>query len=289
MECIWEQCRKANNKLDEISANNKYISKRCLFAACLGVILIGLGFSEYFIYSSGHGYPGGTCGQFPKDLTSFTATKKIFSQWKWTYEFEEFDGKIEQVCPSSQRDVNVIVGDKLAVRSDGKILSTVSKTYINDCDGKRNMTMRTGGIFDTIINGNKIVVSFELRDNSDKIVAYVDGRHFFNDNIDVKNVDGFVVANMRRNKFSTSWKWIFTISIPNHPGSDPRVLSMIAGRKSFGDDDEKTDICNQYFTQVAWTFLFCGICICMCFSGFLYSSGVCQRVSTKVRTVSAAY
>ncbi len=229
------------------------------------LVLLGFGISEIILWKNRLPYVSGNCTTFP-DLDTFSATKSLSSQWKWKYKFDQFDGKIEHTCPSTQADVNVYVNGKIVARSDGKIATTTSRTYINDCNGKSIYETQTASPWETIINQNKIIVSFLLKDLSNNVLAYVEGEHFFTDDIEIKDVNGNAVANMKRNKLTLSkWKWEFTRIKKGHPGSDPRVLTTIAGKKSFSEDDE-TDVCNKYFYGVAWAFLataiaiFCGSC-----------------------------
>lgn len=260
------------------------------------LVLICFGISVAEIHRRGRAYPGtldtGLCQEFPANLTTFTATKKLMSQWNWRYDFDDFPGKIEHVCPSANHDVNVYVGLEkgksvhLAARSDGKIMTTVTRTYVKDCSGKVLYVMRTGNIGQTIINSNKIIVSFELRDEAEKnVLAYVEGTHFLTDDINILDINGTIVANMKRNTFKTTWKWIFTRHNLNHPGSDPRVLSIIAGRKAFGDNNkvmrrfqflksgsksssssssgssEQSDICNNYYFGVGILLIVIGVLV----------------------------
>ena len=225
------------------------------------LVLFGFGISEIVIYTQGTAYtPNSTdCPLFP-NITQVTATKKIWSQWHWTYEFEEFSGQIRQVCPSLQHDTGVYLDGALVSRSDGKIMSLVSLTYINECHGTKVYNMKTGSVWQAIINSNKIWVSFLLSDaEQDQPLAYVESTSFFNDNIDIKNAQGHIVANLKRKFLQIPRKWQMNRYDPYHPGADLRVLSIIAGTRSFSDTDsdgnDKTDVCNQYFYDLAYTLI----------------------------------
>ena len=52
------------------------------------------------------------------------------------------------------------------------------------------------------------------------------------------------------------------VSNHEHPVGDPLLLQILAGKTSFSDgDNDDTDICNNYFWILAWTFLAVGILI----------------------------
>ena len=253
-------------------------------AICFVAILIGFGISEIVILTEGNKYVtySQECTQFP-NITSFTAEKQIFSQWHWTYKFLQFDGGIEQKCPTLQHDTNIYVNGNLVARSDGKILSLVTLTYVKDCHGNTIYVTRTGNAWETMINGNRIWISFQLMTaDQDQMLAYVDGTHFFNDDINIKSMDGTIVANLQRKYFEVPRKWQFNIYNQNHPGADPRVLSLIAGRRSFtGSKDDDTDVCNSYFFSVGYTLIAILSVIFIIFCIFIYyyikNQNCCQR------------
>lgn len=124
-----------------------------------------------------------TCPQFPTNLTYFELRKQIWKQWKWEYDLaapkfvndslhDNFSfgtkDEAEQKCPTATHDVEIHLNGKLAARTDGKILTTVSKNYIRDCHGSVMFQTKTASTFHTIINGNDIIVSFELWDKTGK-------------------------------------------------------------------------------------------------------------------------
>ncbi len=251
--------------------------KRITIGICIFVVLFGFAMSLVGIYDDSinvYRSSSTTCPNYMKmNLTSFsmnltnfaipsefTATKSLLSQWNWKYEVNDFDGQIKQRCPTTQHDVDVYINGYFAGRSDGKILSTVSEIDINDCHNSRLYTARTGDFFQTVINGNKIWVSFELRDLDGNTIAYVDSKKFFTTNIDIKNTQGVVVANLYRG-INFPWKWDFNLYDQTAHGANPIVLMILAGHSSFSDDDNSTDICNSYFWGVTWTLVALGSCI----------------------------
>lgn len=253
--------------------------KVLLIAACavLSVLCIfGLGISEIVIYSDGTKYPGGECGMFPQNMTSITATKNIWSQWNWKYDFEK--GKIEQACPTIKHDVNVFYDGKLVSRSRGEIFSTVSETTIYNCKGNKIYQTRTGDLFQTIINGNKIMVSYELRDRDNKILAYVEGKYLLTDEISIISTrTNKVVAKLSRNKWSMKWKWDIEIIDVDDEASNPVCLLTIAGQRSFGENAKKTDGCNNYFYGIAYFFLVVAVVIVVT-GGFVFYDKVISKM-----------
>ena len=249
-------------------SDNKYTIGAIVLAV---VALVGFGISEIAIHSKGTAYSSSDCPSFPANLTSWTATKQYLSQWNWEYQFDQFDGYIYQKCPTLTHDAKVKLGGALTAVSDGKVFSVLSENYIRDCKGNVLFLCRTGDVFETLINKNKIQVSFELRDSAGATtLAYVAGTHFFSDTIELLDATdanpGTPVATLSRKILAIPWKWEFTIHQPNHPASDPRLLSLMAGKKAFSDSDDSTDVCNQYFWGVAYLFLaiaiiiFLGLC-----------------------------
>ncbi len=256
-----------------ISSNlllKKYIGL-FIFIIVLILSIIGLGISEAVIFSEGTNYPSGDCGIFPTNITSFSPKKDLTSLWKWTYNFSinNKKGKIQRVCPSlKNEDTNIFYDGHLVARSMGEILSTVSKTHIRDCHGNVIYVVRTGNLFDTIINGNKIYVSYELRDKSEKnILGYVSGTNLINNDIKItSSKTGETVAKLYRNKFSLVWNWDIDIIDPDDEAANPIALSALAGQVSFGENNSgkkhsDNDTCNTYFYVVAYIFLGIGILI----------------------------
>jgi hypothetical protein len=238
--------------------------KEILIVGAIFLILLGFGISEIVIYEGrDHSLSGDhDCPEIER-LDKFTAEKQLWDQWHWTYKIQEYSGRIEHYCPTLKHDVNIFYEGKFAGRSDGKIVTAVSKTYIKDCHGKIKYTVRTGDVFETIVNGNKIFVSFELRlGNEDEVVAYADQTNFFSNHIVLRNTDGDKVSELERDLVTVSlWTWEIKVLDHDHPAGDPLLLQILAGKTAFSDDDDSTDICNNYFWILAWAFLAVGILI----------------------------
>lgn len=230
-------------------ANSKNTSNNICIVCC-GLIVIsaivGIGISITTIYANGTSYLSEDefCGVFPANLTSFTVVKDIWAQWHWEYDFKEFEGSIQQQCPTGKHSVNVFVSDSLSVRAERQIFSLYDEADIKDCHGNLLWVIRTGDVWDTIINGNKIKVSFELRNAANNLLAYSTGTNFLSNEIVINDLDGNQVAKMEKQFFEIPWHWDITITDHTHPVADPRVVSAIAGLVSFSG--KQTDSCNNY-------------------------------------------
>ena len=75
--------------------------------------------------------------------------------------------------------------------------------------------------------------------------------NFFDDDFLIKDINGNSIARLNRNIWAIPWYWEFKIYNKTSPGADMRVLSVLAGTKSFekSGDNDGGDVCNQYF----WT------------------------------------
>ena len=242
------------------------MKEKIAVAVCIALVVIGFGISVAVIhgeqdYSLSHHED---CPEFPH-LDKFIAEKRLWDQWHWTYKVKEYSGRIEHYCPTVKHDVNVFLEGKFAGRSDGKIVTAVSKTYIKDCHGKIKYTVRTGDIFETIINGNKIFVSFELRmGNEGEVVAYADQTNFFSNHIVLRDKEGNKVSELERDLVTLSlWTWVIRVKDHDHSAGDPLLLQILAGKTAFSDDDDATDICNSYFWTVSWIVLAVVILACI--------------------------
>ncbi len=219
-------------------------------------LIFGLGISVVIIYTERNDYAGKgeTCPTVSL-LDRVVAEKKLLKQWHWTYKVQEYNAQFEQYCPTTQHDVNVFVDGKFAMRSDGKIVTTLSTTHILDCHGDVVYTTRTANIFDTIINGNKIFVSFELRSGNEHgdIIAYADQTNFFSNEVKIRDIHGNLIVEMNRNLLTFSpYTWEYKFHNQTHPAANILMLMTITGKVSFSDSDDSTDVCNSYFWGVSW-------------------------------------
>lgn len=135
---------------------------------------------------------------------------------------------------------------QIAGRTDGKILTTVSKTNILDCHGDRifitgapflvqsvyNRTRvcacrdafflnlsETGSPWSTFINNVLMKVAYVVYASNGTQLAYVDGTTFISDTIVVKDpVTKNAVATLYRDKVTlSSWVWQITVAQLDHP------------------------------------------------------------------------
>ena len=244
---------------------------KCILSIILLIIcVIGLGITDIAIYSKSKKVGTYPCPLLnPKNLTTYTATKDLWSQWNWRYDFDQFTGSIKQQCPTTNHDT-VLESGTLVAYTDKKTFSIYSTNYIRDCTGEAMFITKTGSIFETIINKNKIIVSFEITDLNDNPIAYVDGTHLFVDTITLLDIYGNNIAKLYRNKIDVTWQWIFTVYNSNHDASNSIILASLAGMKSFSDIDNKYDTCNTFFWYVLYGFIVLAMLIVLTLSFAIY-------------------
>lgn len=179
----------------------------------IGVIIILGYFIDLSVHRDKSVSGNAECTIIPQADT-YTVVKQPFSQWHWTYKKNNL--KVEQNCPSVNHDANVLYDGAYVGGTDAKILSLVSKTLLRDCHGKTMFVLRTGDAFGTIVNGNNILVNYEVRDLNDTVIAYSTGTHFITDEIKLSSITGNTIADMRRNKLSFDWTWTIEVFDQDH-------------------------------------------------------------------------
>jgi hypothetical protein len=209
--------------------------------------------------------------------------KELLSQFHWTYALKSNnDYKIEMICPTiTRKDAKLVKNGNIISYSDGQIyaydesiFNKISKMNIRNPHGKTIFIVRSGNLFETIINKNKIKVSLEVRDENNTVIGYSKETNWgVEQKIKIKNIYGDNVIKFSRNKLKLSeWKWkIEEIDESSNYKElkDPRMITMIIGRISFHDED-KTDGCNKLF-EALWVISIIGlIATLFFFIGLIY-------------------
>lgn len=245
---------------------SKIPCQQCLIIVGVIVCIVGFGISEVVIFTNGIKYLSSDtiCKRFPTNLTNVEANKILSSQWNWAYKKENFNQgntftiKIQQKCPTATHDANVYLNGDLVARTDGKIITATSTVNINDCHGDTLFVFKTSDFGQVILNQNKVFVNKQIETTNHVILGYVKGKDFFiNNDITILDIHGNTVAEITRNKLSLTWVWKFAIHDNHSPLADIRLLASIAGKQAFGEEDDKTDVCNNYFWYLAWTLIGC--------------------------------
>jgi hypothetical protein len=128
--------------------------------------------------------PVGSIGVTDEQLqsfgTSYTFRKKLVYQWHWTYVLEnDKRWRIEQLCPTLKHDAKLVFDhdNRIAALSDhkiyayeGSVWNTISKMLIRDGSGNVIYVVRSGNLFQTLVNRNKIWVTLEIKDGNDDLL-----------------------------------------------------------------------------------------------------------------------
>lgn len=266
------------------------MGKRLSAAGCVAVVIaIFLGFcaAELAIWLSGEYKPlpaATACQAVPVNTTTGAVTtlrfqKDIWSRWHWKYVGRDgINGEFQQRCPSITHDAELTLNGNVAGRTNGKLLTTISKTAVLDCHGDQAFEWDSGSAIQTFINSFQIDAKYLIRKQG-TLVAYVDSTNFFSTDIVLRDalstdrVDGNfpVVAELTRNKLSTSeWNWYLTIRNGSHPASDPLLLTMLAGQRSFSENSKSTDMCNEFFKTVGYLLIAVIVLVFVVIGGLTY-------------------
>jgi uncharacterized protein YxjI len=246
----------------------------------IGLAIVGLGFSLVGIAVDGQKarFDPGVCPNIDinqNNITDFELKKQlsISGEWHWTYSdpIGPYSIKLQQVCYSIEHDVIMSINGHVSLTTDGKILSTTSKIYVNDCNGDHVYTITTGSFWLSLLNTNRIEVSFQLQDRFGQTLMYVAGTDYFSimSKYSFVDINGTELASVEKDITIFPWTWKFHIRQPNSPVLDLRVLALVAAHSSFseggtdsnGSHVDTTDICNNY---IFWTAIIVGI------TGFVY-------------------
>lgn len=235
-------------------------SEFCIIYWIFFILALGFGISVIVLFDQGKAYTSRSedCPVILEPNPApyphlYSSREQILdSIWNWKYRLNDpLSGEIRQVCLSLTHDAELRTGGgHLIARTDGQVWSTISKTYIRDCHGDIVYVLRTGDVFQTLVNGVWIDVSFELRDASQTtVLAYVAGRSFLTESFDLIDArTGVVTASMARNLIDIVVEWHYIIRTN---ATEPWLMFILSGRHSFWqegrkDNGQKMDTCNQY-------------------------------------------
>lgn len=239
-----------------------------LCCAVVVVVMVGFMIAELAIWVGGKysvAPEGDVCPSIPLNtstggVTHFAFQKDLWSRWHWRYNGEgAIKGKIEQRCPSFTHDVELSLNGKTAGRTDGKLASYISTTFVQDCHGEEVFEWDSGNMIQTFINKFRINAKYIIRRRG-VIIAFVDSTEFFETTIILKDADPVwnghwpEIARMNRKKLTLSaWTWEFTVTNASHPACDGLLLTSLAGQRSFSEgNDDATDMCNGFFRGVGY-------------------------------------
>lgn len=195
------------------------------------------------------------CSSFPRNVSYIELNKKItFWNWIYTITIGGATGEVQMRCPSVMHDMDVHFGNQPIGRTNGKIASLISEINITDCHNNVLYIVRTGDAFETLINMNKIYVTFEVRTPYDnQIVFYVKKITFITSDFDIYDVNGSSVATIKQNKFQdlfnfNTWTWHINVTKQT---INPLIVSFIASHHAFSetnkDGNYTYDGCNQFY------------------------------------------
>lgn len=234
---------------------------RCLIISTCGCLIsilgiIGFALSRFIIYQKGRELPhfAYSCGSFPPNITSFSASKQVLSQWQWKYSFEQFDGYIMHHCP--HRGVDIYVDGQLSAHGVNEGVGADKIVTLFDCHENKIAEIRIGKR-QTNILGKPIDTGMEIRSRRGNVVALTDGHHDWTDTVAIQDIFGNEIAYLERRKYSLDWIWEFTIFDTLQLGADPRILSVLAGEFAF-DSTSHSDSCNNFYNLAHWLEWICG-------------------------------
>lgn len=250
--------------------------KTKLIAGTIGlavVCIVGLGIADAVIYSK---RPAGSLTKDSCPSVSFSSPfemeKSILNQWSWTYTIGN-DAWVNMQCPTSTRDSALYKDNKLVAWTDGKLLDLNSKTYINDCTGKKLFTIQTSDIWQTLANGNRILTYYQIFDSNNQQVGFITNQNLFDSNVRIADMNNNNVATLTLSYLSIPWKWNINIVNSTSVMADMRLLTLLAGKSAFKKSaDKDNDMCNQFFFGVATLFAVIAgfLVLAICFVGYQF-------------------
>lgn len=242
------------------------------------ILLLGFGISVVVIYTNGMKFES---EQYPypnfASIQTYAATKDVINT-RWTYDLDVpgFSGKIQQKCPTFNHDADLYINGKLVGRTDRKTLDLNQMNFILDGTGKTIFQVKTGDFAETLLNGNRIVISLGIYDSTGKFIGYYSGQNFIVQNsVTIKDLNGNDVIQMTRQP-DPVWKWTVTLLNNTAPFNDFRLGALLAGYVSFSASSKDNDICNNYFWYTSWT-LVAFLCVCVVGFGWLVYNQCCKN------------
>ena len=185
--------------------------------------------------------------------TSVSYTKELGSQWTWTYSNDHSEFK--QACNTWAHDSLFYAEGELVSYYDNKMITGRDRSYLRNYNGDVLYEVETGSPWETIINMNRILVSYVINDPTGTIVGYVSGQSFLEDDFTINDIYSNRAFRVYRNRVTLNeWQW----DLSQESGNQfPLSLAVgIASKISFNGD--KTDLCNKLYQSsfvCVWVFL----------------------------------
>ena len=227
-----------------------YIFCICVFFTTLGICVDGANHEGDPMVESTV-----LCSDFPRNVSYIELNKKI-TLWHWIYTITigGATGEVKMRCPSVMHDMDISFGNLPIGRTNGKIASLISNINLTDCHNNVLYIVRTGDAFETLINMNKIYVTFEVRTPYDnQVVFYVKKFTFITSDFDIFDANGTAVATIKQNKIDdllnfNTWTWRINVTKQT---IDPFIVSFIASHHAFSETNKNGnytyDGCNQFY------------------------------------------
>ncbi len=253
-----------------MSCFSNYKPNYTVLAVIAGFLtILAFGISVCVIYSTGTKFES-SLYPYPDfaSIQTYTADIDVINT-RWTYDLNVpgYSGKIQQKCPTLNHDADLYINGHLIARTDRKTLSLNQMNYILDGMGSKLFQIKTGDFAETLLNGNKIVISLGIYDIAGKFIGYYSGQNFIiQNNVFIQDIYGNNVIKMTR-ELDPLWKWTITLLNNTAPFNDFRLGALLAGYVSFSEDSKKTDLCNNYFWATSWTLV---AIVSICVIGILY-------------------
>ena len=168
--------------------------------------------------------------------------KKTLNQWHWTY--KDNNRKFEQLCDTWKHSSIFYADNDIVSTYNNKIFNIYQRSYLKNYKGDVINIVDSGSVWETVINQQKIKVSYLIYDKDENIIGYVSGINFINNEIIIKDIYGNDKVKAKRNRLKASlWNWEYT-QYDGNTFSLPLIVG-ISSKVSFDGSD--TDICNGLY------------------------------------------